>query len=179
MGKFLDFEAVAKTNWAKPEISKQPLWIVSVLGVVALFIMVFMPWASVSFHGEIPNAEKDLIIEGSRSGISSVCGIFTLIGAIVALYGLLYRQYGFAVLGSGLALLMVIFFYMSDVDAGLTFTCSWDELDVKSVADLNDVRDTYRFSSSTYEGSTMGALLTGLFAVVTTICSYLLYKREK
>ena len=177
MAKFLDFGAVAKTNWAKPEIDKRPLWLIAALCAVLSLIFIFTPaWVSASF-----TMNGKLMAEGSAAGISSFYGIVALISVIVIFYGLLYRQYGFAVVGAALATLMALIFLIGHESAPMT--CTYEGAPAKDMSikmflisskQVASMHGTFPFVSS----GAMGSLLTIVSGAVTAICSYLLYKKS-
>lgn len=185
MGKFLDFSAVAKTNWAKPEIRKSPLWIVTALGVVLTLVMIFTAW----FGFKISAGE--VTIEGVSRGISSGYGIIALICTIVAVYGLLYRQYGMITLGMLITFVMVILFFVTGSFLDMTITSNVDGMSfsIDSIEDLDKLNEDLGRTSmmgisngridTSFSVSLFNGIFAGLISLVTCILSFVLYRKDK
>lgn len=177
MANFLDFGAIGKTDWKNPNLDyKNPLWLVAAVGVVLSLILVFVPWISVSASYSGVTA-----IEGSLSGIGSVYGIFALIGVIVAAYGLLYRQWGFAVVGAGLVVLMVLIFYMAKdgIEFEMVSKVSNDKGD-KTLDEFNKFLNEQRHYGLNFTStvSSLTPIFVLLGSAATAVCSFLLFKKE-
>ena len=97
--KFIpDFGAIAKTNFAAPAVGKGNLrnTVLAILSVVML-VAVFLPW----FHweylltgtGDEPTTTLEAV---NKLGIATLWGILGFIVALVALFGVLYKQYALA-----------------------------------------------------------------------------------
>ena len=48
MAKFIDFDSIIKTDWTKPSVQKNPLWIAAALGAVLALVSVFVKWITLS-----------------------------------------------------------------------------------------------------------------------------------
>lgn len=180
MAKFLDFAAVGKTDWKNPNLDyKNKLWLGAAVGAVLVLILAFTPWISLSLTA----ADGEVTGNGSVLGVGTVYGIFALIGAVVALYGVLYRQLGFAIVGAGLALLMVIIFYMAKdgIDVEMVLK-GFGESKTKTITitEFNEeVSKTAKYDDSLK--STVGTIVPHLVligAALSAVCSYLLFKKE-
>ena len=180
MAKFLDFAAVGKTDWKNPNLDyKNKLWLGAAVGAVLVLILVFTPWISLSSTV----ADGEITANGSLLGIGTAYGIFALIGAVVALYGVLYRQLGFAIVGAGFALLMVLIFFMAkdgiEVDTVVkgfghtktrTFTITEFNKETSEAAKYSDdLKSTV---------SSIVPLFVLIGAALSAVCSYLLFKKE-
>ena len=180
MAKFLDFAAVGKTDWKNPNLDyKNKLWLGAAVGAVLVLILAFTPWISLSLTA----ADGEMTANGSVLGVGTVYGIFALIGAVVALYGVLYRQLGFAIVGAGFALLMVLIFFMAkdgiEVDTvvksfgkskteAITIT-KFNEDASKAAKYYDDIKSTV---------SSIVPLFVLIGAALSAVCSYLLFKKE-
>lgn len=79
-----DFNAIGKTDWAKPQVdTKNTMSLVALVGAALMIVFVFLPWATLSAEGESIN----------RLGITTWYGIFGLLFALVACAGVLYKHY--------------------------------------------------------------------------------------
>lgn len=79
-----DFNAIGKTDWAKPQVdTKDIMGLVALVGAALMLIFVFLPWCTMSAEGE----------SVSRLGITTWYGIFGLLFALVACAGVLYKHY--------------------------------------------------------------------------------------
>lgn len=89
-----DFGAFAKTNWAKPAIGKGNIrnTVLAILALV-MVVAVFLPW----FHWEyLLSGDKETTLEAyNKLGIASLWGILGFVFTLVALYGVLYKQYAY------------------------------------------------------------------------------------
>lgn len=90
-----DFNAIGKTDWAKPQVdTKDVMGLVALVGAALMLIFVFLPWCKATWLGQ--TGEVYL-------GITTWYGILGFIMALVAVAGSLYKQYSFtfwaAVLG--------------------------------------------------------------------------------
>jgi glucan phosphoethanolaminetransferase (alkaline phosphatase superfamily) len=96
-----DFNAVAKTNWAKPQLkidTKDPIGLALLGGAVLMLIFVFLPWTTVTNNGE----------SVSKLGIVNWFGIFAFLCAAVAVAGVLYNHTELAFCAAVLAVLFGI-----------------------------------------------------------------------
>jgi len=90
-----DFNAIGKTDWAKPQVdTKDIMGLVALVGAALMLIFVFLPWCKATWLGQTGDAYL---------GITTWYGILGFIMALVAVAGSLYKQYSFtfwaAVLG--------------------------------------------------------------------------------
>lgn len=90
-----DFNAIGKTDWAKPQVdTKDVMGLVALVGAALMLIFVFLPWCKATWLGQT----GDVYL-----GITTWYGILGFIMALVAVAGSLYKQYSFtfwaAVLG--------------------------------------------------------------------------------
>lgn len=90
-----DFNAIGKTDWAKPQVdTKDLMGLVALVGAALMLIFVFLPWCKATWLGQT----GDVYL-----GITTWYGILGFIMALVAVAGSLYKQYSFtfwaAVLG--------------------------------------------------------------------------------
>ena len=180
MAKFLDFAALGKTDWKNPNLDyKNKLWLGAAVGAALVLILAFTPWVSVSFSA----AEGEVTGSGSVLGVGTVYGIFALIGAVVALYGVLYRQLGFAIVGAGLAILMVLIFYMSksgvEVDV-LMKGFGQSKTETLTITKFKEgVSDMAKYDDSLkHNVGTIIPHLVLIGAALSAVCSYLLFKKE-
>lgn len=102
--KFLpDFGAITRTNWAQPALGKKNCGeaVMALLALVML-VAVFLPW----FHYEYVLVDKTTTLESYNAlGITTLWGIFGLVVAIIAAYGILYKQYAYALWAGILAVI--------------------------------------------------------------------------
>ena len=102
--KFLpDFGAITRTNWAQPALGKKNFGeaVMALLALVML-VAVFLPW----FHYEYVLVDKTTTLESYNAlGITTLWGIFGLVVAIIAAYGILYKQYAYALWAGILAVI--------------------------------------------------------------------------
>ena len=96
-----DFEAIKKTDWAKPNLkvdTKDYTALALFAGAALMLIFVFLPWATYA----------DQVDSVSRLGITTWYGIFAFICAAAAVVGVLYNHTELALCAAVLALLFGI-----------------------------------------------------------------------
>lgn len=96
-----DFEAIKKTDWAKPNLkvdTKDYTALALFAGAALMLIFVFLPWATYA----------DQVGSVSRLGITTWYGIFAFICAAAAVVGVLYNHTELALCAAVLALLFGI-----------------------------------------------------------------------
>lgn len=78
-----DFEAIKKTDWAKPQVdTKDTMNLVMLGGAALMVIFTFLSWCTYSEKGE----------SVSVLGITTWYGIFAFLCAAIALAGVLYKH---------------------------------------------------------------------------------------
>ncbi len=78
-----DFEAIKKTDWAKPEVdTKDTMNLVMLGGAALMVIFTFLSWCSF----------KEGAISCSKMGLATWYGIFAFLCALVAVAGVLYKH---------------------------------------------------------------------------------------
>lgn len=119
-----DFKSVSKTDWAKPHIdTKDKNWLILAGCALLMVIFVFIPWFTAS----------EGLLEVNVLGITWMLGIFGLIFALVAVYGVLYNSLQFVFCGAVLAAIMGLIAWMviPDVEleiAGKTVTVTSEQI---------------------------------------------------
>lgn len=185
MAKFIDFDSIIKTDWTKPSVQKNPLWIVAALGAVLALVSVFVKWITLSTSVKVMGNE---VISSNLSSapFDNTEAIFIVVGLVLALYGLLYRQWGVATL-AGLVIFGFSCSYMVDaisetatiVNEGETFTLK--ELSDNLKAGVEGLRMTYGDNAVTHftEIGGYGFMYAVVGGLLTTVCSFLLYRKNK
>lgn len=148
-----DFSAFGKTEWNKPCLDTQDkLHLGGLVCAALLVIFVFIPWFSADGPGSA---------DASRLGISLWYGIIAFLGALIGVYGMLYKNYQFAFWGAAIVLLMAIIglFVVPSVEVGgVEFTSS----EVKKM-----------IKPSSVSVSRIGAILALIASLCLGACSYL------
>lgn len=96
-----DFGVFSKTNWAKPNLCKKNYLYIGLAAVMVIFA--FLPWLRFS---AVELGKTNEVISGSRLGITTWYGIVGFVGALIATYGVLYKQKVWAFWGALLACVM-------------------------------------------------------------------------
>ncbi len=101
-----DFNAVARTDWAKPNIdTKDKMWWAMAGAALLMLVFVFVPWQTVEMRNPFGGDESGSV---SVLGITTWYGILGLIATIVVVYGILYKSLQFVFCGAVLAALLGI-----------------------------------------------------------------------
>lgn len=150
-----DFEALKKTDWAKPQVdTKDKKNLVMLGGAVLMVVFVFLPWASYGALG---------ITVASKLGIVTWYGVLAFLCAAAAVVGVLYKHttltFCAAALGVLFGLLGIILVPSLTV-AGVTLSGS----DIKAAVDA---------SNGVAYVSHIGAILYLVASVVTGVVAYL------
>ena len=126
-----DFSVVAKTNWAKPNLdTKNTMWLVMAGAALLMVIFVFLPWQTVTI------SSAGASVSASRLGITTWFGILGLISALVAVYGVFYKNLQFVFCGAVLAAVWGLIGWLTIVDVtldGETMTAEEIKLATSSV----------------------------------------------
>ena len=184
MAKFIDFDSIIKTDWTKPSIQKNPLWIVAALGAVAALVSLFVNWITLDTSIKVMGDEalhKNLI----SAPFDNSEAIVILVALVFVAYGLLYRQWGVATI-AGLVIFIFSGGYMIDaIQQNATIATDGDEYTLKQLSDrvkhvVEMLRNDYGQNNVTHFTSVGGYGF--IFAVIggflTTVCSFLLYKKS-
>jgi hypothetical protein len=78
-----DFNAIGKTDWAKPNFDTKNNNVIPMLGAVLMVVFVFFSWTTLTQGDE----------EATKLGITTWYGIFGFIMALGALVGVLYNHF--------------------------------------------------------------------------------------
>ena len=106
-----DFGAIAKTDWAKPHIdTNDKNWLMLAGGALLMVIFVFLPWQTLTTIAEGAS------VSASRLGITTWFGVLGLISALVAVYGVLYKNLQFVFCGAALAAVWALIGWFTIVD---------------------------------------------------------------
>ncbi len=82
-----DFEALKKTDWAKPEVdTKDTMNLVMLAGAALMFVFVFLSWTKLSANVQFAT------YEGSRMGVATWYGCLGLVCALAAVAGCIYKH---------------------------------------------------------------------------------------
>ena len=122
-----DFEAVKKTDWAKPQLkldTKDYFGLAMRAGAVLMVVFVFLPWITVTVSGSAAGASGS--VEASKVlGIATWYGVFAFLCAVAAVVGVVYNHTELAlcaaVLGVIFGLLGVIIEPAANVEASAEF----------------------------------------------------------
>ena len=165
-----DFNAVAKTDWAKPHIdTKDKNWLVVAGLVLLMVVFVFLPWETFS------SSEGGVSVSGSRLGITTWFGILGLVCALVAAYGALYKSLQFVFCGAVLGVVMAIIGWFSYVDItveGVTMPAEAVKLADEAVA----VAKAFGKNVDVSVGH-IGAILSLVASLATAVVSFLQIKK--
>lgn len=185
MAKFIDFDSIIKTDWTKPSVQKNPLWIAAALGAVLALVSVFVKWITLNTSVKVMGNEV-FSSNLSSAPFDNTEAIFILIGLVLALYGLLYRQWGVATL-AGLVIFGFGCSYMVDaisetatiVKEGETFTLKELSDDLKTGVEI--LRSQYGNNAVTHftEVGGYGFMYAVVGGLLTSVCSFLLYRKNK
>ena len=155
-----DFNAVAKTDWAKPNIdTKDKNWLVVAGLVLLMVIFVFLPWQTLT---ELVSGKSQ---SESLLGITTWCGVLSFILALVAAYGVLYKQIQFTFCSSVLVAVLALIGWLTVFEMtkdGEVATSA----EIKMAAGLGLVKVSH-----------IGAVLTLVAALATAAVSFLQIKK--
>jgi hypothetical protein len=176
MGKFIDFESIKNTNWAKPSIETKPLWLLAAAGVLAALISLFMNWLDVSFTA------RNITTTGTVGAFSTYQGIIVMISVILAIYGLLYRQYGILTIAGLLIFAMGTAYFISAGTESAEVTLNGTTMTLKDA--MISFKDLVRALGcrpgeymSVIDG--YGSLIAIGAGAVTALFGFLLYRKNK
>lgn len=187
MAKFIDFNSIAKTDWTKPSVQKNPLWIVATVGALVALVSAFTEWITLKTTVVINHplaGVQESVTNLSTSGLDNTECFIIIVGIVLALYGLLYRQWGVATV-AGLVILVAGAFYMYSaisesatmVSDGKTFTLAELSNNLKDV--VAELKESGIYKSHLTEVGGYGFLYAVVGGLLTTVCSFLLYKKSK
>lgn len=161
-----DFSAIGTTQWNKPYFNtKDLLWLVGAICAVLMVLFAFVPaWFSMTQEA------GPISVTASRMGIGLWYGFFAFVGAVIAVYGLLYERYQFAFWGGVIALLFAfIGFFMVP---SLTIEIAG----ISKEASSADVKASMGEAGVSY--NRFGTLFTFIAALGTVICSFLKIQKQ-
>ena len=187
MAKFIDFDSIIKTDWTKPSVQKNPLWIVAFIGALVALVSVFTKWITLNTKVVIDHplaGVQENVTKLSTNGLDNTECIIIIVGLVLAIYGLLYRQWGVATI-AGLVIFAAGTIYMCSaisetatiVSDGKTFTLS--ELSDNLNAIVADLKATGIYKSHFTEVGGYGFMYAVVGGLLTTVCSFLLYRKNK
>ena len=183
MAKFIDFDSIIKTDWTKPSVQKNPLWIIAALGAMISVGALFVKWIILKTTVTV-NGNEVWHSNLSSAPFENTEAIFIVIGLVLAIYGLLYRQYGVATL-AGLIVFGFGCAYMFDaINETATIVQDGKSFTLKELGDgLKYQISQGAFGPSKYVNHFTTINGCGfLFAVaggfLTALCSFLLYKKS-
>ena len=157
-----DFEAIKKTDWAKPQVdTKDKTNLLMFVGAALMVVFVFFPWIKLSA------VQFGNTWEGSDLGVTEWYGVFALLCGLAAVVGALYNHttlaFTAAVLGLFFGLLGLLCF------PEVTVKCK-GESDVISGA--SEWEDVVKASTKT-SISRLGTILYLVATAVTGAVAYL------
>lgn len=164
-----DFNALGKTDWAKPQIDTKNIFaLAGTIAAALMVVFVFCPWFGVeagsltrSLASEMGESADNTV---TRLGITLWYGIIGLIAAVAALVGNLYNQKPLAFWGGVLGALMGLlglFMYASLTKDGETI-----EADMLKLAVSTGVMDTIRWGATLFFISSLVAAATAFANVM-------------
>lgn len=163
-----DFQAVSKTDWAKPHINTQnPMWLGMAGVAILMVIFVFLSWQTAA----VTNGRNLVAPEVSAMGITMWYGVMGLIFTVVAIYGILYKQLQFTFCSSLLSALMGLIGWVTTQDT--TFVTKRGRAFVETAAELN-VRETFGTATISHTG----AMLFFFASLVLAAVAFLQIKKE-
>ena len=170
-----DFNAVAKTDWAKPHIdTKDKNWLVVAGLVLLMVVFVFLPWQTFSTTAE------GMTQSASRLGITTWFGILGLVCALVAAYGVLYKSLQFVFCGAVLAAVMSLIGWLSIVD----MTVGGVTMPAEAIKFADQAAEMASAVSSAFGGGKIeasvghiGAILSLVASLATAVVSFLQIKK--
>lgn len=155
-----DFNAVAKTDWAKPHIdTKDKNWLVVAGLVLLMVIFVFLPWQTLT---ELVSGKSQ---SESLLGITTWCGVLSFILALVAAYGVLYKQIQFTFCSSVLVAVLALIGWLTVFEMTKDGEVATSD-QIKFFAELGAVKVSH-----------IGAVLTLVAALATAAVSFLQIKK--
>ena len=156
-----DFNAIGKTDWAKPQVdTKDVMGLVALVGAALMLIFVFLPWCKATWLGQ--TGEVYL-------GITTWYGILGLVFALVALYGILYKQIQFVFWGAVLAVVMGLIGWLSMAD----ITVLGREITVAKI------KESLKWDPNAYTFGHIGAILFFFTSAALAVFSFLQINKEK
>ena len=172
MSKFIpDFGAIAKTDWGKPHIdTKNKMWLVMAGAAVLMVVFVFIPWETVTV------SRGSMSETASRLGITTWFGILGLISALVAVYGVFYKNLQFVFCGAVLAAVMGLIGWLTIVDVTLDGeTMTAEEIKLATSSLVSAVASAFGTKISVGH---IGAILFLVASLVLAGVSFLQIKKE-
>lgn len=182
MGKFIDFNSIIKTDWTKPSVQKNPLWIIAALGAVLALVSVFVKWLTLKTTLTI-NGETN-VTNLSTSALDNTEGIFVLVALVLVVYGLLYRQWGVATLAGVIVFAFGCSYMVSAMAETATMVSKGETYTLAELSkDLKNGVEYYRSMGCEVTHFTevggYGFMYAVIGGLLTTVCSFLLYKKNK
>ncbi len=159
-----DFGAIGRTEWGKPYVdTKNNAWLIMTCAAALMVVFVFIPWFSATQSG------WGISLTATRFGITTWYGILGLVFALVALYGILYKQIQFVFWGAVLAVVMGLIGWLSMADV----TVLGREV---TVADL---KESLKWNPNAYTFGHIGAILFFFTSAALAVFSFLQINKEK
>lgn len=159
-----DFGAIGRTEWGKPYVDKKNnAWLIMTCAAALMVVFVFIPWFSATQSG------WGMSVTGTRFGITTWYGILGLVFALVALYGILYKQIQFVFWGAVLAVVMGLIGWLSMAD----ITVLGREVTVA------DIKDSLKWNPKAYTFGHIGAILFFFTSAALAVFSFLQINKEK
>jgi len=174
MGKLIDLEAIAKTDWAKASLEKKPAVLLIFAGLVAVFVSLFTPyWLEVSYFcsGEVLEAQR---IEG----YSTTQGIFIFILLVFAAYGLFYQQYGVITVASLIIFVLAVVYHVNVETGALELTINGDTKTLEEHANDLDILQRYTGEQTAWRYEAYGSMVTMVASLVSLIFSFIMFKKN-
>ena len=187
MAKFIDFDSIIKTDWTKPSIQKNLTWILAAVGALVALVSVFTKWITLNTTVVIDHPQAGIqenVTKLSTCGLDNTECFIIIAGLLLAVYGLLYRQWGVATI-AGLVILAAGSFYMYSaisesatiVSEGKTYTLG--ELSANLKEGVAQLKEHGLYKSHLTKVGGYGFMYAVAGGLLTTVCSFLLYRKNK